>query len=149
MATIAVVGNARSLLEKNYGKLIDSHDIVVRFNEGVPIDKKAQGSKTDLVVTYHINKWNNHCKKLWPDGQRHYIIEDPYKLRERRGFHPSTLCEYLIELPRGEHPVSIFGVDHNKSKTFYNDKTYTHNWGHEEKIIKMMVDNFPDWRMYT
>ena len=30
--TIAVVGNSSCLFNKSYGKLIDSHDIVIRFN---------------------------------------------------------------------------------------------------------------------
>ena len=149
MATIAIVGNANSLLEKDYGKLIDSHDIVVRFNEGVPVKPEAQGSRTDLVVTYHFDKWNNHCKKLWPEGQRYYLIEDVYVSKHRRGMHMSTLMAYLFELPRGEHPVSIFGVDHNKSKTFYSEKTYGHNWAREAETMQQMIKQFPDWRMYT
>lgn len=46
--TVAIVGNATSLLGKKYGKQIDSHDIVIRFNRGYIINEEAQGVKTTV-----------------------------------------------------------------------------------------------------
>ena len=47
--SIAVVGSSGILLDKEYGKLIDEHDIVVRFNVSrVKGFEKYVGSKTDI-----------------------------------------------------------------------------------------------------
>jgi hypothetical protein len=50
--SVAVVGNADSLFQSNYGDFIDSHDIVIRFNKPAifykNIDyKKSHGEKID------------------------------------------------------------------------------------------------------
>lgn len=47
--TIAVVGNSRSILEKKYGKEIDEHDIVIRFNNYVTKGyEEYVGTKTNV-----------------------------------------------------------------------------------------------------
>lgn len=45
-----LVGNAASLFNHEYGELIDSYDVVVRFGKGIPFAryKKHLGSKTDV-----------------------------------------------------------------------------------------------------
>lgn len=50
---IAIIGNSSSLLKHRYGKLIDSHDIVVRMNYAVPINKQLKqniGTKMDIYI---------------------------------------------------------------------------------------------------
>jgi uncharacterized Rossmann fold enzyme len=69
--SVAVVGNAESLLSKNQGNEIDAHDVVIRFNKGCQIiNSKHQGTKNDITILqhflirhkkYHIN--NRHLKK--------------------------------------------------------------------------------------
>jgi hypothetical protein len=64
---VLLVGNAASLFNHEYGELIDSYDVVVRFGKGIPFRryKKYLGSKTDvwffgsLRATSHAH-WN--CK---------------------------------------------------------------------------------------
>ena len=47
--SIAVVGNSGMLMEKEYGELIDSHDIVIRTNHGkIKNFEKNVGQKTDI-----------------------------------------------------------------------------------------------------
>jgi hypothetical protein len=51
--TIAIVGNAKSLFSKLYGKEIDEHDIVLRINRGLEVclntkDIKTHGNKVDV-----------------------------------------------------------------------------------------------------
>ena len=41
--SVAIVGNATSLLAHRHGALIDGHDIVVRMNMVFPVDPAAQG----------------------------------------------------------------------------------------------------------
>ena len=47
---VLLVGNAASLFNHEYGELIDSYDVVVRFGKGIPTieTKKHLGSKTDV-----------------------------------------------------------------------------------------------------
>jgi hypothetical protein len=47
--TISLVGNAQSLLDREYGKDIDSSDVVMRINRGYPIHYTSQGIKTNVV----------------------------------------------------------------------------------------------------
>jgi hypothetical protein len=56
--SIAVVGPAPTLVDKGYGNLIDSHEVVVRTNGSflVPEDKRQDyGSRTDIL--YLNNLW--------------------------------------------------------------------------------------------
>ena len=51
--SVAVVGNANSLFDKEYGELIDSHDVVIRFNKTAifydDLDcEKSHGKKIDV-----------------------------------------------------------------------------------------------------
>ena len=49
--SVAVVGNSYSLLNSNYGKEIDSHDIIIRFNFGLTKGYESDvGSRTDLRI---------------------------------------------------------------------------------------------------
>lgn len=54
---IAIVANSSELLNYEYGELIDSHDIVIRFN-GFVISKKHTGSKTDLHCIFREATFN-------------------------------------------------------------------------------------------
>ncbi len=49
---VAVVGNATSLSEQDYGALIDSHDIVVRFNMMPIVSAQSHGVRTDWLATH-------------------------------------------------------------------------------------------------
>ncbi|KZL13267.1 glycosyltransferase family 29 protein [Pseudovibrio sp. Ad26] len=48
---IAVVGNAKSLSNKEYGPEIDGHDIVIRLNRGAIPHVKSHGQKLSWVAT--------------------------------------------------------------------------------------------------
>ena len=47
--SIAIVGNAKSILETNYGEKIETHDVIVRLNKGYVTQPNAQGTRTDMV----------------------------------------------------------------------------------------------------
>jgi hypothetical protein len=54
--SIAIIGNSLSLFNKDYGTLIDSHDVVCRLNKGmVQVPLKSHGKKLDVVFA---SKWN-------------------------------------------------------------------------------------------
>ena len=59
---IALVGNSDSILDEEYGELIDSHKQVVRFNNAITEGfEKYVGSKTDIRVA------NPHILEDHPD----------------------------------------------------------------------------------
>lgn len=70
--TLAIVGNASSVLESQLGEYIDSHDVVVRFNE-CAIDgfKDNIGERTDILVT---NPYTENRKRLPSDGKNLRLI---------------------------------------------------------------------------
>lgn len=76
---ICLVGNASSLIGKNLGSLIDSYDIVLRFNfSGIP--KNLKGFEEDLgtKITHWVmitNPW-----AIWPNLSDNFKIEDFEKL---------------------------------------------------------------------
>ena len=48
--TVAIVGNALSIYDRDYGKIIDGHDIVIRMNH-VPMDHPVnEGAKTTIIA---------------------------------------------------------------------------------------------------
>jgi hypothetical protein len=79
---IAIVGNSGILLDKEYGELIDSHDVVVRFNVAkVDGFEKHVGSKTtlrcvnDTILNFAIGLGDLEDIKLkFPDFNPNYIF---------------------------------------------------------------------------
>jgi Glycosyltransferase family 29 (sialyltransferase) len=54
--SVAIVGNAATILEFNNGELIDSHDMVVRFNRAQTMGLESKiGRRTDLLVANENN----------------------------------------------------------------------------------------------
>lgn len=54
--SMAIVGSASSVMTHSNGELIDSHDIVVRFNRATTTGvEKHVGSRTDIVVANEAN----------------------------------------------------------------------------------------------
>ena len=79
--SICLVANSSELLEYEYGELIDSHDIIIRFN-GYKIVEKHTGNRTDIhcvfrdfqithqyyidykvVISKNVNLWANAISK--------------------------------------------------------------------------------------
>lgn len=144
--SVAVVGNAQSLFENSYGKLIDSHDVVCRINVGIKIiDPEAQGSKTDIHV---FSKWE------WMESLRlldytRKNLHTSFKGRNKDNFRVSyfsldryTLLKNKLELSKKEklstgfllldyiqnstsNIISVFGFDWKETPTYYeNDPVY-------------------------
>lgn len=63
--TVAVVGNARSLFDYQYGELIDSHETVCRINQGaIIVNNLSQGSKIDVFAFSGLKKFKNLLLEL-------------------------------------------------------------------------------------
>jgi len=80
--SVAVVGNAASLFDREYGKLIDSHDVVCRMNKGFfDINDSSHGTRTDVLV---YSQWATvrRAVKRKPASCIKYFIHTSAKGRE-------------------------------------------------------------------
>lgn len=55
--TVAVVGNAQSLSNSDYGDQIDNYDVVIRFNSAPIPDAKSHGRRTTFIATSFPISW--------------------------------------------------------------------------------------------
>lgn len=157
--SVAIVGNATSLLSRRHGTLIDGHDIVVRMNMGFPVDPAAQGTRFDLWCFS-----NDRATLQAPDGfvAPRSVWMSP-RLRDRRAgsidccFYPISYWRALhdrlgarpsvgamtIDLVSRAKPreVTIIGFDFNRSKTFYETRTLPspHDFAAEERWVTDLI----------
>jgi hypothetical protein len=164
--TIAVVGNAESIFEKNFGNDIDSHDIVVRFNKGYIKNENSQGRKTDIwASSLYIDEIN--LKKIFPDIKyviwlspklslikkysfkffRKMTIYPLYKwyslynkIARNRPTSGAMLLDYLIKSTKYKK-IDIYGFDFFKTNTFYNELKL-------EQLKSKTPHNFFDEKQY-
>lgn len=150
---VAIVGNAKSIFGTHHGKLIDSFDVVIRFNRGFILSSEAQGTRTDIVflateltldekasykAKYYVNRSRNtRC------GDMTISDFDRARLRAWIGKQPSTgfmaidICEEA-----GASEVCLFGFDFERTKTWYNPDDYKtlHDYSREEEIIMKKIE---------
>jgi len=154
---ISVVGNASSILDKNDGALIDSAALVIRLTYGVPISKRSQGRRTDIVVTSARHKRNypvfEGVNTYW------WTAHSPERahLTEVLGYQPSNGI-VALEMVKNRYPeadVQVFGFDWKATPTFYhkNEPVVTecpkgwfsvhdkHNYAAEKEYCLRLIDN--------
>ena len=76
--SIAIVGSSATLLEKEYGKEIDSFTDVLRFNRAPTENyEKYAGSKTTIrVVNQHVFACQLNTKRWDPKTQPQYLVRE-------------------------------------------------------------------------
>jgi len=147
---IAIVGNAKSLFDKNYGAEIDGHDVVIRFNKGFITKPESQGTKTDILILAiempeaDIDKFNakyvfNRCtlRKNKTRACWHFSLDDRKRLQKLLGAKPSTGM-LAIDLCTMYSPVvDLYGFDWEETPTFYNPADYktVHNYAKEKETV--------------
>lgn len=157
--SIAIVGNATSLLDHQYGGLIDEHEIVTRMNMGFPINPAAQGTRCDLwcFSSYRATRrspqdfvaprsvWMSPKYRDQPDHGldcHFYPISYWRKLHRRLGARPSVGA-MTIDLVSHAKPrrVTIIGFDFNRSKSFYENRTVPgpHDFAAEQRYVMDLV----------
>jgi Glycosyltransferase family 29 (sialyltransferase) len=157
--SIAIVGNATSLLDHQYGALIDEHEIVTRMNMGFPINPAAQGTRCDLWcfsnyrATLLAPRGFVAPRSVWMsprfrDGTDHgvdcffYPISYWRGLHDRFGARPSVGA-MTIDLVSRSNPrqVTIIGFDFNRSKTFYEKRELAspHDFAAEARHVMDLV----------
>ena len=158
--SIAVVGNAQSLFDAEFGTEIDAHDIVIRLNKGFVKSPLAQGHRTDFwgltpelseaemqdqfdpkVILFLIPKLR-HLRIYRPQNvakllfyARRYWLQD----RNLIGRRPSSgfmAISYLLRLDAAKS-ITLYGFDFGATGTYYNPNDYKtpHNYAREAKII--------------
>lgn len=146
---VAIVGNAQSLFDKHFGKEIDSHDIVIRFNKGFPNKKESQGEKTSIVmlacelskvdIKYYKAKYVIRRSQGYENPADFTISnKDRHRLAEKLGSQPSTgFMAIDMCLTSGANSIDLYGFDFEKTKTFYNSDEYKtqHDYNKEKEIV--------------
>jgi hypothetical protein len=153
--TVAIVGNATSLLDHAFGAMIDSHDVVVRMNRGTPVNPAAQGAKFDVwcfsVMKTHaetlqratpaFSVWMSpKCREDY-DGSidvSFYPLQFWQDLHHRLTARPSVGAMTIDLVSRSSaRTVSVFGFDFKRSGTFYDPGLHIgpHNYAAESRYI--------------
>ncbi len=134
---IAVVGNAESLLFQKYGEIIDSFDVVCRFNSGnLPSCIEAQGTKVDVSFVSvpdlypEVVKKYSHIVQVSPRERNNHYDAIPLRyienLKKKMNVdRPSSGIIALYYLYQQKSNVTIFGFDFKQTPTYY-DKNRTH-----------------------
>ena len=150
--TVAIVGNAKSIFDKDNGKAIDSHEVIIRFNRGFVTAPAAQGSKTDILLLacelnldekssykamYSVNRSNNTwCGDLTIGNKMRSRLRAWIGKQPSSGFMAIDLCREA-----GASKIDLYGFDFEKTPTFYNPEGYVtkHDYDAEEKIVRDMA----------
>ena len=158
--TVAVVGNAKSLLETNYGTAIEAHDVIIRLNKGFVTKPSSQGTRTDMVgLTPELSE-DETIERFQPETFlmlipkiRHYRLFGAaavrgslfyrfrYWLADRNliGRRPSSgfmAISWLIRLGSAQS-VTLYGFDFGATPTYYNPVGYKTplNYDREREIV--------------
>jgi hypothetical protein len=163
--SVAIVGNAASLLDHAWGPSIDTHDVVVRMNRGVPVNLVAQGSKFDVWCFSIMKTHAETLKQAMPafsvwmspkcrddyDGSidvSFYPLEFWHDLHRRLAARPSVGAMTVDLVSRSSaRAVSVFGFDFKRSGTFYDPSLHVgpHNYAAESRYILDLCASH-DWR---
>lgn len=149
--SIAIVGNSVSIFNSKYGKEIDNHDVVIRFNKGFPDKPESQGTRTDILILA-CKLSNEEMKKYNPkytirrlnvpeyDFTCDYVFlyDFIHQISGGLGARPSSgLMAIEFALRHEAKKVDVYGFTFFKDATYYNPEGYiTKHCGEtEEKRI--------------
>jgi hypothetical protein len=158
--SVAVVGNAKSLLQADYGSEIEASDIIIRLNKGFVTKPASQGTRTDMVgLTPELSE-DETIERFQPKTflmlipkMRHYRLFGTaavrgtlfYRFRywfaDRNliGRRPSSgfmAISWLVRLGSAQS-VTLYGFDFGATPTYYNPVGYKtpHNYDREREIM--------------
>lgn len=150
---ISVVGNARSIFLKKHGLLIDSSNMIVRFNHGVVRYPRSQGSRTDVIVQSYLYR---HLKYF-----RGAARWNTATFKERETLEKILQCKpsngiVALEKIKNEYPnsrVMIHGFDWKETPTFYHrrsdasNKEDGHDYVKEKEYCLNLIETM-GWELY-
>lgn len=171
--SVAVVGNAESLLSQAHGERIDGCDVVVRMNRGFVVQPMAQGTRTDVLFVSgksSLEEIRKHCSPsliVYPSPLRMFINPNlvaspelacmPFPLWralvDELGTRPSTgimaLHAFRALVPTAR--VHLFGFDWKLTPTFYTGIVETkinHDWERERGVVRRWLERDPEHLVY-
>lgn len=146
---VAIVGNGKTIFDKKWGKEIDDHDFIIRFNKGFYANTDCQGTRTDMLIlacNLAKDELDSFKARFVVNRSKHYYNLTPYTintqdrmaLKEMLGSQPSTgfmaidICRYF-----GAKSIDLYGFSGNKAPTFYNPVDYVtqHDYDKEQEYI--------------
>jgi hypothetical protein len=142
--TVALVGNAMSLFDKEYGEEIESHDVVVRLNKAAMLydrfdAEKSHGNRTDVWMFWrtgeykkHFSRVNKNIKKMHMGHQDRRAIDlttvdfvypdslyGPLKRKAGKHNNPTTglmALDYISSC--NPKQLSVYGFDWKATPTY-------------------------------
>ncbi len=162
--SIAIVGNARSLSQSQYGPNIDAADIVIRINRAPMPSEVSHGSKTDwLALATSLSRSEferiGPNRLLWMSPKRKRLRS---WMIETNGFYlqartliadltkilaaPPTTGLMVIDLIRQSRAqsVELYGFDFFKSNSLTGSRNATqvpHDFAAEKKWVEDLLDS--------
>lgn len=147
---VAIVGNAKSIFDKKYGKEIDNHDFIIRFNRGFIQKAESQGNKTSLLILAcpltddeikkFDTKWVANRSESYTSNADFTINNyDRWLIANSLGSQPSTgFMAVNICLYYKAKEIDLYGFDFCESPTFYNppDHICPHDMWKEKQILQ-------------
>lgn len=174
---INVVGNAESLLEKNYGEQIDEFP-TIRFNFLKSLSKSQQGSRWDYMATSNpkiIRDWNGvnipfhtWIYTKWQENDRALLTQKKFNCKVMQlenevwrsavkicPKRPSTgfMIMHMLDFYQVQQ-VSVFGFDWKETKTYYNKESVDtgeskfHDYVFEKKYCLGLIEKNTCWKFY-
>lgn len=166
---IALIGNAASLFEKEYGKDIDSHDVVCRINKGPVLcttrNENSHGMRTDILFygdpaiiegviphlpdeIIYILTHVKYKDKKHPEGNLYKISQSQYDKFKResgyteKGKWPSSgLSAIFLLLDYKPQLISLYGFDWKETPTFYKKGTRENELRHNFELEKKIIND--------
>ena len=163
---VALVGNARSLVERDEGGEIDRADLVIRINRAPMPATRTHGARTDwLALATSISErelerirpkrilWMSHKRKrlTWRDASSpgFYLHEraDWRRLGTALGAPPTTglmMVEFLAESELAE--LHLHGFDFFASKSLTGSRSaeqVPHDFATEARFVRALVARDP------
>jgi hypothetical protein len=119
--SVALVGNAASLFDFEYGSEIDSHDVVVRLNKAAILLNRfdaevSHGKKTDVWIFWSVREYfkyfDKHPKVLKMHAGHQFRNNNTIKLADF--VYPNDLYDILKEKagPRKNPTTGLIAIDY-------------------------------------
>jgi hypothetical protein len=172
--SVALVGNAMSLFDLEYGEEIEAHDVVVRLNNAAMLvdrfdSEKSHGKRTDIWIFWSANEYYRYFEKRTKIKKMHaghqhrngnliklvdfvYPTElyEPLKLKAGPLKNPTTgfiSIDYILHCNPSK--LSVYGFDWKKTPTYTDpnrkkEKMCPHNYEVEENYCMHYVFSQPN-----
>lgn len=161
--SVALVGNAVSLRDKDHGVAIDANDIVIRCNRAPIITSRSHGTRTDWIATsidipQEVARVRDASVILWmsPKLKRlpSWLFRWPQvfmnpkeanqQLAGRLGSRPSTGAMVIDLLARSNcRSVELYGFDFFNGLSLsgvHTRETTPHDFGSEEVWVRQLLE---------